>query len=120
MSNTVDERKSTKPGLDVNLGKDGNDCKLSSVHEGGAAHRAGLSAGDLLVAIDGLRVTATNLETLLSRYGVGATVELHIFRRDELMSFKATLQGDRVPAINLTLDQAAKKDNKPLRPSAVR
>jgi predicted metalloprotease with PDZ domain len=116
----ADERKSSKPSLDVNAGRDGNDFKLSSVHEGGAAHRAGLSAGDLLVAIDGLRVTAVNLETLLSRYGVGSTIEVHAFRRDELMIFQATLQGDRVPGITLALDPAAKKSSGPLRPSAAR
>ena len=115
-----DERKSAKPSLDVNLGKDGNDCKLSSVHENGAAHRAGLSAGDILMAIDGLRVTAANLETLLSRYGVGSEIKIHAFRRDELMTFTATLQGDRVPGISLSLDPAGKKSTGPLRPSAAR
>jgi predicted metalloprotease with PDZ domain len=113
-----DERKSSKPSLDANLGRDGNDCKLSSVHEGGAAHLGGLSAGDLLVAVDGLRVTATNLETLLSRYAVGALVEVYAFRRDELMRFDVTLQGERVPGITLALDPAAKKSTGPLRPSA--
>jgi predicted metalloprotease with PDZ domain len=115
-----DERKSAKPSLDVNLGRDGADCKLSSVHEGGAAHQAGLSAGDLLVAIDGLRATPASLEALLSRYAVGATVEVHAFRRDELRTFSVTLQGDRVPGITLKLDAAARKGSGPLRPSAVR
>ncbi|WGG49823.1 M61 family metallopeptidase [Rugamonas sp. DEMB1] len=115
-----DERKATKPSLDVNAGRDGNDCKLSSVHEGGAAHQAGLSAGDLLVAIDGLRVTATNLDTLLSRYGVGSEVEVHAFRRDELMSFRLRLQGDRVPNVALALAPAGKKAAGPSRPSAPR
>jgi predicted metalloprotease with PDZ domain len=113
-----DERKSSKPSLDANLGKDGNDCKLSAVHENGAAHQAGLSAGDILVAIDGLRVNATNLETLLSRYGIGSTVEVHAFRRDELMTFNMTLQGERVPGITLSLDPAGKKSTGPIRPSA--
>ena len=115
-----DDRKSSKPSLDANIGRDGNDCKLSSVHENGAAHLAGLSAGDLLVAIDGLRVTATNLETLLSRYGVGSNVDVHAFRRDELMTFTMTLQGERVPGITLALDAAAKRPGGPLRPSAAR
>jgi predicted metalloprotease with PDZ domain len=115
-----DERKSSKASLDANIGRDGNDCKLSSVHENGAAHLAGLSAGDLLVAIDGLRVTATNLESLLSRYGVGSNVDVHAFRRDELMTFSMTLQGERVPGITLALDAAAKKSTGPLRPSAAR
>ncbi|NRR33920.1 M61 family metallopeptidase [Oxalobacteraceae bacterium] len=115
-----DERKSAKPSLDVNPGRDGNDCKLSTVHEGGAAHRAGLSAGDLLVAIDGLRVNATNLETLLGRYGVGSRVTVHAFRRDELMEFEVELQGDRVPAVTLALEASGRKGAGPLRPSAAR
>ena len=115
-----DEHKSAKPSLDINLGRDGNDCKLSTVHENGAAHFAGLSAGDILIAIDGLRITATNLETLLSRYAVGATVEIHAFRRDELISFDLTLQGERIPGITLVLDPAVKKSSGPLRPSATR
>jgi predicted metalloprotease with PDZ domain len=116
----ADERKSAKPSLDANLGKDGNDCKLTVVHEGGAAHRAGLSAGDILVAVDGLRVTAANLDTLLSRYAVGQEVEIHAFRRDELQVYKAVLQGERVPSISLTLDTGGKKSSGPPRPSAVR
>jgi predicted metalloprotease with PDZ domain len=114
-----DERKSAKPSFDANLGRDGNDCKLSAVHENGAAHRAGLSAGDILVAVDGLRVTATNLDNLLSRYAVGDTIQVMAFRRDELMSFDLVLQGDRVPGITLTLESAVKRSG-PLRPSASR
>ena len=115
-----DERKSAKPSLDANLGREGADAKLSAVHEGGAAHKAGLSAGDLLVAIDGLRVTPASLEALLSRYPVGASVEVHAFRRDELRTFQLTLQGDRAPGVTLALAAAGKKSSGPLRPSAVR
>ncbi|MTW13610.1 PDZ domain-containing protein [Pseudoduganella eburnea] len=102
-----DERKSTKPSMDVNLGRDGADCKLSAVHDGGAAQKAGLSANDLLVAIDGLRVTGNpaNVDGLLARYKVGDTVQVHAFRRDELMAFDVTLQGDHVPGITIAVEQ---------------
>jgi hypothetical protein len=65
-----------------------------------------LSAGDILVAVDGLRVTATNLDNLLSRYAVGESIQVMAFRRDELMSFDLVLQGDRVPGVTLTLESA--------------
>jgi predicted metalloprotease with PDZ domain len=102
-----DERKATKPSLDVNLGREGADCKLSAVHDGGAAQKAGLSANDLLVAIDGLRVSGnpSNVDGLLSRYKVGETVQVHAFRRDELMAFDVVLQGDRVPGITIAVEQ---------------
>ncbi|MES2741328.1 MAG: M61 family metallopeptidase [Pseudomonadota bacterium] len=117
----TDERRDTKPGLDVNLGRDGNDVKLAVVHEGGAAHLAGLSAGDLLVAIDGLRVAGNpaNVDTLLARYAVGATVQIHAFRRDELIVVSARLQGDRVPGVTLSMASPGKKAAGPSRPSAV-
>ncbi len=116
----TDERKNSKPSLDVSIGREGTDCKLSQVHEGGAAHAAGLSAGDLLVAVDGLRVTGNpnNLDALLSRFKVGDTVAVHAFRRDELMMFDVVLQGDRVPGITLAAPE--KKVKGLARPSAAR
>ena len=110
-----DQRKNAKPSLDAGFGRDGAGCKLSQVHEGGAAHAAGLSAGDVLVAIDGLRVgaTAAEVEALLARYKVGTTVPVHAFRRDELMLFDVTLQGERVPAIALEVTASAKGLKRP-------
>jgi predicted metalloprotease with PDZ domain len=116
----IDQRKNAKPTLDVGTGRDGADCKLTQVHEGGPAHRAGLSAGDLLVAIDGLRVTGSpaNLDALLSRYRVGDTVGVHAFRRDELMTFEVELGGDCVPGITLEVSAPGKKAPGQVRPSA--
>lgn len=98
----ADDREKAKASLGVRSVKDGADCRLANVYEGGAAHRAGLSANDLLIAIDGLRVSATNLESLLGRYRSGDTVELHVFRRDELMRFKAKLMADAAARTALT------------------
>ncbi len=72
-----------KPSLGARV-RGGADCTLTALHENGAAQKAGLSAGDVLIAIDGLRVTGSNLDALLSRYLPGAKVEVHAFRRDEL------------------------------------
>ena len=111
----VDERKDAKPALDAATSRDGGDCKLAQVHEDGAAHRAGLSAGDVLVAIDGLRVSGNpaNLDALLGRYRVGDTVEVHAFRRDELLAFSVKLQSDRAPAISLEATAGGKKLRRP-------
>jgi len=93
----ADGRKNQKPALGIRTSKDGNDCKVANVYEGGPAHEAGISAGDILIAIDGLRVSPTNLEALLSRYKSGDDVVLHVFRRDELIAFTATLAPDEAP-----------------------
>lgn len=72
---TMSMRTSTENGL----------LKITHVLRGGAAESAGLSAGDLLLALDGLRITSANLDTLLARYPAGKKRSLHYFRRDELM-----------------------------------
>ncbi|MEW7850977.1 PDZ domain-containing protein [Massilia aurea] len=117
----VDERKGSKVSLDIGIGRDPLGAKLTQVHEGGAAHLAGLSALDVVIAIDGLRVNGnpSNVDALLARYRVGDRVPVHAFRRDELMAFDVTLQGDRVPGITLSQAVAGRKSALLKRPSAV-
>lgn len=80
------------PSLDVRTRALGEALTLATVFEGGAAHKAGLSAGDVLVAINGLRVSAaTGLDALLSQYRPGERLTVHVFRRDELRTFQARL-----------------------------
>ncbi len=98
-----DRPRKAVPSMGVRTRKEGADCKLASVYEGGAAHRAGLSAGDTLVALDDLRITASNLDTLLARYSIGDVVVVHAFRRDELMQFEVSLQPDAAPQVKLVM-----------------
>lgn len=100
----ADQRKDARPALGVRTVKEGNDCKLASVYEGGVAHQAGLSAGDVLVAIDGLRVTATNLDTLLARLRVADVVTVHAFRRDELFSVEVRLAADAAAQMAVAIE----------------
>jgi len=75
----------TRPSLGVRLKSRSGKAVFAAVHEGGAAHLAGLSAGDELVAIDDLRISADTLDALLDRKRAGDTLQVHAFRRDELM-----------------------------------
>ncbi|OZI77263.1 peptidase M61 [Bordetella genomosp. 12] len=80
------------PSMDVRTRKQADSLVLATVFEGGAAHRAGLSAGDVLVAIDGLKVEApAGLDVLLSQYRPGDRVLVHVFRRDELRAYRLRL-----------------------------
>ncbi|SIN78225.1 M61 family metallopeptidase [Paraburkholderia phenazinium] len=94
--------KNATPTLGARV-RGGGDCTLAAVHDGSAAQKAGLSAGDVLVAIDGLRVTGSNLDALLSRYLPGAKVEVHAFRRDELRTVQVKLDGPEVSRYSLTV-----------------
>src|SRR5690606_39228356 len=94
------------PSLDVRFSEvTCNELKLATVYENGAAHQAGLSAGDLLIAIDGLRVTSQQrLNQLLKAYQAGDRVQLHVFRRDELRSFTAQLSPAPLDMCSLSLN----------------
>lgn len=65
--------------------------KLTHILAERPAWQAGLAPGDILLAVDGLRVTEKNLDTLLAAHPPGSVVETHVFRRDELMRFKVEL-----------------------------
>jgi predicted metalloprotease with PDZ domain len=77
--------------LGVRTSGDGNDLKLTHVLDGGPAQAAGLAAGDVLVAIDGLRATPKTLDALLARRRPGDTAHVVAFRRDELREFEVRL-----------------------------
>ncbi|AOY02100.1 M61 family metallopeptidase [Jeongeupia sp. USM3] len=78
------------PGVSIGarIGADAAGVKLTQVFEGGAAHAAGLSAGDVLIAIDGIRLGS--LDGVLAGYQHGSRLHVHAFRRDELI--ERTLQ----------------------------
>lgn len=79
------------PALGLRLRPDGSEPQIAHVLTDGPALAAGLAPGDILVALDGLRVTRDNLDKLLLGLGEGAEVEIHAFRRDELQVRRARL-----------------------------
>ncbi len=65
----------------------GSYAELSLVPDGSPAQTAGLAPGDWVAAVDGLRAGPDNLDALVARLPAGEPVAVHLFRRDELMSF---------------------------------
>ena len=63
-------------------------AQLMNVYDGGAAQEAGLAAGDVIVALDGLRVEHAGLHKRIAARPAGEMVTVHAFRRDELMVFE--------------------------------
>ena len=96
------------PALGIKTAGDGNEVKLATVFDGSAAQAAGLSSGDILLAIDGLRTTPANLDKQLARYKAGETIQVHAFRRDELLQFAVRL--DPAPADTAKLTALSPKD----------
>ena len=78
--------------LGMRLVESGEDARLAHVLDGGAAQEAGLAAGDVIIAVDGIRVSRGAIEKRLATYRAGTTVRVHAFRRDELMECSVVLK----------------------------
>ena len=68
----------------------GEKTVVTAVANESPAEEAGVSPGDELVALDGLRVPAGGLDTMLRRYRVRDAVRLAVFRGDELLTLDLT------------------------------
>ncbi len=86
-----------------------NGCAVfSAVHAGSPAEQAGISAADEAVAIDGLKVTASNIDSRLKGYHAGDTAQVTVFRGDELL--KCTVRLEEPPADTCYLELVAESD----------
>ena len=89
-----------------------DDQKLTHVFRDGPAGRAGLSAGDILVALDGIKSSADVVAAALGRHQPGDTIEVHAFRRDELQIYSVTLGPASADTCYLTLDATCSAEAK--------
>ncbi len=66
---------------------------VSEVVENSAASKAGIEAGDVIIAIDDNKVSSfTDLSKYLDNYKVGDTVTITVTRDNHLMDFQVTLE----------------------------
>lgn len=86
---TNGEREGVSLGLRLVPGV--SQAQVQNVLEGTPAQAVGLSAGDVLIALDGLRIDGQEFDRILSTYAPGDRIRLHVFRRDELMEFTVVL-----------------------------
>jgi predicted metalloprotease with PDZ domain len=101
--------------LGARTAAEGNDLKLTHVLDGGAALAAGLAAGDVIAAMDGIRVTPKTFEDRLAQLRRGDRARLHVFRRDELHEIGITFGAAQPDTCVLRVDRRA-----PARAAAVR
>jgi predicted metalloprotease with PDZ domain len=84
--------------------------ELTSVLEGGPAQRAGLNPGDVLIAVDRLKVNERNLKKRLARFEEGERVTATVFRGDELLEVGLVLRAAPLDTCVLTLDEQPAPD----------
>ena len=92
--------------LGVRVADDPLGARILVAFEQGTAMAAGLSAGDVIIAVDGLKTDARKLDDMLAAYQPGDAVEIHAFRRDELVRVYATLTPGDEEIAWLSLDNS--------------
>ena len=65
-------------------------AKLTHLLSDACAMNAGLAAGDVIIAINNLKVTSDTINTVINQFEQGEEFAIAAFRRDELMQFTAT------------------------------
>ena len=80
---------------------------IQTARRDGAAAKVGLSANDVILAIDGLKAS----EKLLAKYAKQAgTYSVYAFRRDELMQFELQAAETSLTTVELKVEDQAKAD----------
>lgn len=80
---------------------------VQSARRDGAGVKAGLSANDVIVAIDGLKATTKLVEKYAKQEG---TYTVHAFRRDELMTFEVQNGGSELTEVELKVEDQTKAE----------
>jgi predicted metalloprotease with PDZ domain len=84
----VDADKLPSVWLGANLAVRGGKPVFVNLSNGGPAECAGVSPGDEIVALDGIRANVSGSDTRIRRYRPGDKSELTVFRGDELLTLK--------------------------------
>lgn len=80
---------------------------VQSARRDGAAAQAGLSAHDVIIAIDGLKATVKLVEKYAKQE---CSYSILAFRRDELMSFDVKAAGSELTEVELKVEDQAKAE----------
>jgi predicted metalloprotease with PDZ domain len=91
----VSEDKELVPYLGVKVNSEQGKEVIKFVEVGSPAAIAGIDPGDELLAIDGMRVTATTLSDRLQDYQQSDKLEITVFHQEQLRQYKVTLEAPR-------------------------
>ncbi|AEG31292.1 M61 family metallopeptidase [Thiomicrospira cyclica] len=109
LGGTAKENPNAKPYLNLGanlVNSQNQSVKLTHVWHERPAHKAGLSGGDEIIALDGLRMSSVaQLDSYLQRRPLGDRLNCHYFRRDELAVTHITLDSPPADRVVLTAEQ---------------
>ena len=112
-----DKSQQNPVSLGTRFSADNLGAKITQVFSDESAENAGLSAGDIIIAINDLQVKKSNIAKIVESYSVGDELIIHAFRRDELKVFKLVLNNAELTTCYLQINEQAsteqckRKDN---------
>ncbi|MBW4663458.1 MAG: M61 family metallopeptidase [Chroococcus sp. CMT-3BRIN-NPC107] len=89
------EDKDPVPHLGIKVNSEQGREVVKFVETGTPAHKAGIDPGDELLAIDGIRVTASAMSEVLQDYQEGDKIEVTVFHQEQLRQYQVTLAAPR-------------------------
>jgi predicted metalloprotease with PDZ domain len=90
----------------MKLEKQAHGYLVKNVYKGSSGEKSGFAAGDLLIAIN--RVKLSNLERQLAFYSSGEVVKISLFRQEQLLEINLKLEASNIGLINLYLADSKK------------
>ncbi|MCB0720876.1 MAG: M61 family metallopeptidase [Ignavibacteriae bacterium] len=95
-----DKNKEGEIKLNAVINKKSDNVILDEVYDGGSAYGAGLSAGDELIALNGIRVSNSNFKAVLNTYKPGDETEVVYSRAGKVRDLKMKIL-EQVPTYEL-------------------
>jgi len=97
----------TLPWIGARIDQHSDDARITTVLYESPAQQAGLAAGDVIIAVDGLRVRRRDFETQLHRFQPGDRITIHAFRHDTLRESQVALAAAPADTAWFTLTEGA-------------
>ncbi|ASJ76457.1 M61 family metallopeptidase [Granulosicoccus antarcticus] len=88
----VDAKATVQPWLGANFDDAPGGVKLLQVFSGGSAEKAGMAAGDILIAMNGLSVNKADVANHLARHANLGEISIHFFRLGQLHNAQLALE----------------------------
>jgi len=90
-----------KPALGISVRDEEGRAMIQQVNSGTAGYDAGLNVGDEILALDGFRLRASQLQLRLGDFKAGDKIQLTVFRNDRLRQFDIVLRPSEAAEITV-------------------
>jgi len=87
-------------------------AKIAQIFNDESAELAGLSSGDIVIAVNNLQVNKLTINNIVNSYQEDEELHIHAFRRDELKEFTLILKASELTTCYLQRNEQTNEDKK--------